>query len=184
MPQDRANEDGNTENASSRRGFVTGIVGAALLAVPARPLPSFADDDTPVICDEACVSRLAEVEKVTTPSGLQFQDVVVGTGASPPVGYQVVVNYVAMTPDGRIFANSLERGSPYDIRVGSGQVIDGLDEGLKTMRVGGIRRLYIPGNLAFPKGLSAGPGRPRVPPSSPVVFDVQLLLVPGLDSDE
>ena len=59
------------------------------------------------------------------------------------------------------------------------QVIAGLDEGLGSMKVGGVRRLYIPGNLAFPKGLASGPGRPRVPPKTPVVFDVELVYVPG-----
>lgn len=63
-------------------------------------------------------------------------------------------------------------------------MIPGLDEGLKTMKAGGIRRLYIPGNMAFPKGLGAAAGRARVQPASPVVFDVQLLLVPGFDIDE
>ena len=51
--------------------------------------------------------------------------------------------------------------------------INGLNEGLKSMRVGGLRRLYIPGPLGFPKGLASGPGRPRVPPFSPLVFDVR-----------
>ena len=69
-------------------------------------------------------------------------------------------------------------------RFGASSVIPGLDEGLKTMRSGGIRRLYIPGNLSFPKGLPSGPGRPRILPESPVIFDVQLLLVPGYDDDE
>lgn len=64
-------------------------------------------------------------------------------------------------------------------RVGAGIVIPGLDEGLLTMRPGGIRRLFIPGNLAFPNGLKAAAGRARVPPASPVVFDVQLLYIPG-----
>lgn len=50
------------------------------------------------------------------------------------VSLQVVVNYVAMTPQGRIFENSLEK-QPFDIRVGSGQVLPGLDEGLSTMKV-------------------------------------------------
>ena len=86
-----------------------------------------------------------------------------------------------MTPEGRIFASSLERGSPYDLRVGAGQIVEGLDEGLRTMRVGGLRRIFIPGNLAFPKGLASAPGRPRGPPASPVVFDVQLLYIPGLE---
>jgi peptidylprolyl isomerase len=142
-----------------------------------------AEDRPEALCTAECVSSLDTIEKITTPSGLQYQDIVVGNGPSPPVGYQVVVNYIAMTPEGRVFDSSLERGAPYDLRVGAGQVVAGLDEGLLTMKVGGIRRLYIPGNLSFPKGLPAGPGRPRVPPSSPVVFDVQLLLVPGLDDE-
>lgn len=47
------------------------------------------------------------------------------------------------------------------------------------MRTGGFRRLYIPGELAFPQGLKAAAGRPSVPAKSPVIFDVKLLLVPG-----
>jgi peptidylprolyl isomerase len=96
---------------------------------------------------------------------------------------QVVVDYVAMTEDGRIFDNSLEKGKPYDIRIvednAEADVIAGLNEGIKGLRVGGIRRLYIPGELSFPKGLASGPGRPRVPPASPVLFDVKLVLLPG-----
>jgi len=46
-------------------------------------------------------------------------------------------------------------------------------------RTGGFRRLYIPGNLAFPQPLKAAAGRPSVPARSPVVFDVKLLYVPG-----
>lgn len=84
-----------------------------------------------------------------------------------------------MTPEGRTFDSSIEKGYNYDIRVGTGQVIQGLDEGLLGMRTGGIRRLYIPGNLAFPKGLASAAGRPRVPPATPVVFDVQLVFIPG-----
>jgi len=53
------------------------------------------------------------------------------------------------------------------------------------VRPGGVRRLYIPGELGFPKGLASGPGRPRVPPKSPLIFDVKLVYLPGLqDADE
>jgi peptidylprolyl isomerase len=147
--------------------------------------PAMAFEDDPAgLCDDACVAKINESTRVTTASGLEYVDVVVGTGPSPPVGYQVTVNYVAMTPALKIFDSSVERKAPYDIRVGAGQVIPGLDEGIKSMKVGGLRRLYIPGELAFPKGLASAAGRPRVPPKSPVVFDVQLLLIPGLEDEE
>ncbi len=212
-------------------------LGAALGIASISPRPAAAADKT--LCDEACIAALDKAEVVTTASGLKYKDIVVGSGPSPPVGYQVVVNYIAMTPEGRVFDSSLDRGTPYDIRIGAGsvrgmvwdiayalltylcvlpsfhphvctivvpstcmyhrrsihrsihrstcfhppcfQVIPGLDEGLQTMKVGGVRRLYIPGELAFPKGLPSAAGRPRVPPSSPVMFDVQLLYIPGLD---
>lgn len=170
----------------TRRESLTKFAGlaAALAAVnPAKRALAFEDDPPKMLCDPACIQSLSTAERVTLPSGLQFQDIVVGTGSSPPVGYQVVVNYVAMTPEGRVFDSSLDRGAPYDVRVGAGVVVAGLDEGLRTMRSGGIRRLYIPGNLSFPKGLPSAAGRPRVQPNSPVVFDVQLLYVPGVDDE-
>jgi hypothetical protein len=57
--------------------------------------------------------------------------------------------------------------------------VPGLDEALTSMRVGGVRRVYVPGPLAFPKPLKAAAGRPSVPANSPLVFDVQLLYIPG-----
>uniref|UniRef100_A0A453RPJ4 peptidylprolyl isomerase n=1 Tax=Aegilops tauschii subsp. strangulata TaxID=200361 RepID=A0A453RPJ4_AEGTS len=105
-------------------------------------------------------------------------------GRVRPLASRVAANCIAMVPNGQIFDSSLEKGQPYIFRVGAGQVIKGLDEGILSMKVGGLRRLYIPGQLAFPKGLTSAPGRPRVAPSSPVVFDVNLLFVPGLDDDE
>jgi peptidylprolyl isomerase len=147
--------------------------------------PAMAFEDDPAgLCDDACVAKINDSPRVKTASGLEYVDVVVGTGPSPPVGYQVTVNYVAMTPALKIFDSSVERKAPYDIRVGAEQVIPGLDEGVRSMKVGGLRRLYIPGELAFPKGLASAAGRPRVPPKTPVVFDVQLLLIPGLEDEE
>lgn len=158
---------------------------ASSLASSARPAlaAGLPFEDVKGLCDPECTKTLDGKELVTLPSGLQYRDVLVGNGPMPPVGFQVVVNVVAMTPNGRIFDSSVEKGKPYDMRVGAGQVIPGLDEGLLTMQPGGLRRLYIPGTLAFPKGLKAAAGRPSVPPASPVVFDVQLLYIPGLDEE-
>ncbi|XP_011043601.1 PREDICTED: peptidyl-prolyl cis-trans isomerase FKBP16-3, chloroplastic-like [Populus euphratica] len=141
-------------------------------------------EDKPRLCDETCEKELKNVPMVTTESGLQFKDIKVGQGPSPPVGFQVAANYVAMVPSGQIFDSSLEKGQIYIFRVGSGQVIKGLDEGILSMKVGGKRRLYIPGPLAFPRGLTSAPGRPRVAPNSPVVFDVSLEYIPGLEVEE
>jgi len=151
-------------------------------ALAANGLP---DEEVKVLCDAECVESLDSIEMVTTPSGLQYKDIIVGDGEMPPIGFQVVADYVAMNEKGLIFDNSVEKGKPNDIRLTgdpeSATVIAGLDEGMLSMRSGGLRRLYIPGNLAFPKGLASAPGRPKIAPNSPVVFDVKLLYIPGLD---
>jgi peptidylprolyl isomerase len=143
------------------------------------------DEDVKVLCDTECVQRLDKVDMQTTASGLQYKDIIVGDGELPPIGFQVVVDYVFMNSKGLIFDNSLEKGKPNDIRLtgdaSSATVIAGLDEGLLSMRSGGTRRLYIPGELAFPKGLSSAPGRPAIPPNSPVTCDVKLIYIPGID---
>eukprot|EP00250_Pteridium_aquilinum_P008689 c18135_g1_i1 orf=76-750(+) len=137
----------------------------------------------PKLCDDVCEKELENIPTVTTDSGLKYKDIKVGSGPSPPVGFQVAANYVAMDPSGKVFDSSLAKGVVYIFRVGAGQVIKGLDEGILTMKVGGKRRLYIPGQLAYPKGLPSAAGRPRVLPNSPVMFDVSLEYVPGLDDE-
>ncbi|CAD6245794.1 unnamed protein product [Miscanthus lutarioriparius] len=172
-------------SSSTRRGLVGVALGASALGLAAfdAVAAGLPPEEKPKLCDATCESELENVPMVTTESGLQYKDIKVGEGPSPPIGFQVAANYVAMVPTGQIFDSSLEKGQPYIFRVGSGQVIKGLDEGILSMKVGGLRRLYIPGPLAFPKGLTSAPGRPRVPPSSPVVFDVNLLYIPGLDDE-
>lgn len=179
-------------SSSLQSKFARAAVGASLAlslalsptsaALAANGLP---DEEVKVLCDAECVNSLDSIEMVTTPSGLQYKDIIVGDGEMPPIGFQVVADYVAMNEKGLIFDNSVEKGKPNDIRLTgdpeSATVIVGLDEGLLSMRSGGLRRLYIPGDLAFPKGLASAPGRPKIPPNSPVMFDVKLLYIPGLD---
>ncbi|XP_015869208.2 peptidyl-prolyl cis-trans isomerase FKBP16-3, chloroplastic [Ziziphus jujuba] len=177
----------NEVNSLKRReviGLVSGV--SSLLFIPpfsanGAGLPP---EEKPKLCDDACEKELENVPMVTTESGLQYKDIKVGKGPSPPIGFQVAANYVAMVPSGQVFDSSLEKGQLYIFRVGSGQVIKGLDEGILSMKTGGKRRLYIPGSLAFPKGLTSAPGRPRVAPSSPVIFDVSLEYIPGLEEEE
>ncbi|XP_020402234.1 peptidyl-prolyl cis-trans isomerase FKBP16-3, chloroplastic isoform X2 [Zea mays] len=134
-------------SSSTRRGLLGVALGASALGLAAfdAVAAGLPPEEKPKLCDAACEGELENVPMVTTESGLQYKDIKVGEGPSPPVGFQVAANYVAMVPTGQIFDSSLEKGQPYIFRVGSGQVIKGLDEGILSMKVGGLRRLYIPG---------------------------------------
>ncbi len=110
---------------------------------------------------------------VTTPSGLKYQDLVVGTGAIPQSGQSVVVHYTGRLTDGTKFDSSLDRNQPFSFRLGAGQVIKGWDEGLSTMRVGGKRQLTIPPDLGYGARGAGG----VIPPNATLVFDVELLRI-------
>ncbi len=112
-------------------------------------------------------------EVVVTASGLKYVDIEQGTGAMPQAGQTVVVHYTGWLLNGKKFDSSLDRHQPFKFVLGQGQVIPGWDEGIKTMHVGGKRRLFIPYQLAY--GERGYP--PVIPPKAMLVFDVQLLRI-------
>lgn len=118
-------------------------------------------------------SNESEPQLVTTPSGLQYKEITVGTGAMPQTGQNVVVHYTGRLTDGTKFDSSLDRNQPFSFRIGAGQVIKGWDEGLSTMRVGGKRQLTIPPNLGYGARGAGG----VIPPNATLVFDVELLRI-------
>ena len=85
---------------------------------------------------------------IKTPSGLQYEDTVVGTGASPKPGQTCVMHYTGWLWEneakGKKFDSSVDRGQPFEFQIGLGMVIKGWDEGVATMKVGGKRTLLIP----------------------------------------
>jgi FKBP-type peptidyl-prolyl cis-trans isomerase FkpA len=104
---------------------------------------------------------------------LQIEDIQVGTGAEAKSGLPVSVHYTGTLTDGKKFDSSRDRGQSFDFQLGAGMVIQGWDQGVAGMKVGGRRKLTIPPELAY------GPGGypPVIPPNSTLIFDIELVEV-------
>jgi peptidylprolyl isomerase len=130
-----------------------------------------ADLEAPASTDEE--TTMADEALVTTDSGLQYRDIVDGTGAMPQPGQRVTVHYTGTLEDGTKFDSSRDRGRPFSFKVGVGQVIKGWDEGVGSMRVGGQRQLIIPPDLGYGARGAGG----VIPPNATLIFDVELLRI-------
>ena len=112
------------------------------------------------------------VEIVTTASGLQYQDLVVGDGAVAEAGQNVSVHYTGWLTDENKFDSSKDRNQPFEFPLGKGRVIKGWDEGVAGMAVGGTCLLIIPPELGYgPQGAGGG----LIPPNATLIFQVELL---------
>ena len=104
---------------------------------------------------------------------LQIEDIKVGEGTEATSGKQVTVHYVGTLTNGNKFDSSRDRGKGFSFALGRGQVIKGWDQGVAGMKIGGLRKLTIPPELAYGDG---GFGS-VIPPGSTLVFEVELLSV-------
>jgi FKBP-type peptidyl-prolyl cis-trans isomerase len=111
----------------------------------------------------------------TTTSGLQFDDVVIGTGAVAKAGSDVTVHYTGWLwkdgAKGAKFDSSKDRGDPFVFSLGAREVIAGWDEGVQGMKVGGKRTLVIPPQLGYGARGAGG----VIPPNATLLFEVELL---------
>lgn len=119
-------------------------------------------------------ATMSKQNLITTKSGLQYEDLIVGNGAECKAsGHTVVVHYTGMLTNGQKFDSSEDRGEPFEFEIGRGMVIQGWEEGLVGMKVGGERKLIIPPELGY--GSRGFPG--LIPENSTLVFNVKLLAV-------
>lgn len=142
--------------------------------VSSQPSVATTEPKTKVSTGENIMAEEKE-KTVTTDSGLQYVDLVEGDGASPKTGQTVSVHYTGTLKDGTKFDSSRDRNSPLQFKIGVGQVIQGWDEGVGTMKVGGRRKLIIPPDLGYG---SQGAGA-VIPPNATLIFDVELLNIAG-----
>ena len=122
---------------------------------------------TPGYAPELGVDLAASTQ---TPSGLYYRDLVVGDGAEATPGRRVAVHYKGQLVDGSFFDANVPGERPLTFLLGSGTVIQGWDEGIAGMRVGGKRQLVIPPELAY-----GDVGQGAIPPDATLVFTVDLV---------
>lgn len=96
-----------------------------------------------------------------------------GSGQKPMKGQTIVAHYTGTLTDGTKFDSSLDRGTPLEFQVGTGQVIKGWDDGFMNLSAGSRAKLIIPYTLAYGERGQ----EPTIPPMATLIFDVELILI-------
>ncbi|MCX7908616.1 MAG: FKBP-type peptidyl-prolyl cis-trans isomerase [Ignavibacteria bacterium] len=125
-----------------------------------------------VSCRTSKVGSSKEENWRTTPSGLQYSDVYEGRGEMPKPRQRVTINFIMKLEDGTIIEDTYKSGIPMTFTLGNKDAIEGLEEGVSTMRVGGKRILIIPPELGFGAHSYRG-----IPPNSKLIIEVELVKV-------
>jgi FKBP-type peptidyl-prolyl cis-trans isomerase len=167
----------NTMNKEKWIGVAAGVVVAAILLFGGSILRFFsggqiASDNNQMQMNNEQGAPQAGTERELVP-GLKATDVTIGTGDEARAGDLVTVHYTGTLENGQKFDSSLDRGQPFQFKLGAGQVIAGWDQGFAGMKVGGKRRLVIAPELGY--GAQGAGG--VIPPNATLVFDVELLQV-------
>jgi FKBP-type peptidyl-prolyl cis-trans isomerase len=127
----------------------------------------------PVAVAEAPGEVVINSKPKTMANGLIIEDTKVGTGAEAVSGKTVTVNYIGTFSNGKKFDASKDHGNDgFTFPLGAGRVIQGWDQGVVGMKVGGVRKLTVPPTLGYGPN-DYGP----IPGNSTLLFEVELLAV-------
>ena len=145
---------------SNRQGAATGVV------QPTQQMPIQGSVEPEMIVTNS--------KPITMENGLIIEDTTVGTGAEAKPGMAVTVDYVGTLMNGTKFDASKDHGNTgFTFNLGAGDVIKGWDQGVAGMKVGGVRKLTIPADLAYGNNAVGG----VIPANSTLLFTVTLLAV-------
>lgn len=123
-------------------------------------------------CKSSYLSNNQQEKWIITPSGLKYYDLVVGSGGLPATGKKVTINFIMKTEDGTLIEDTYKSGIPMSFILGNKDAIEGLEEAITTMRVGGRRKLIVPPELGF-----GTHSYRNIPPNSHLYLEVELLKV-------
>jgi peptidylprolyl isomerase len=153
-------------------GWDEGLIGMKVggkrnLVVP--PELGYGDAEIPGIPANSTLTF--DIELLDVKSGLKITDTVAGNGDEVEVGDRISIHYHGTLLDGTVFDSSVERGTPFQCRIGVGQLIQGWDIGIIGMKKGGKRTLVIPAELGYgDRGAGA-----KIPGGATLQFEVELI---------
>lgn len=140
-----------------------------LLVCAVGPLGCDTTENNEIVIEPPRV--VAEEDYTTTESGLKMYDFTVGEGPAAEAGFTVSVYYSVWLTDGTLIESSYLSGAPFTFRLGDGTVIDGWEEGILGMQIGGSRQLVIPPALAYG---AAGLPEAGIPAQATLIYEVDM----------
>ena len=166
--------DSTKESAADKFAETAAKQAKTQASTPAETTPAPTATKVTPSSGEADIAKKPKIPKASgaAPKALKVEDLIEGKGAAAKSGDKISVRYVGNLYDtNKEFDSSWKRGkAPFELTLGQGQVIQGWDQGLIGMKVGGRRRLTIPPDLAY--GAQGQP--PTIPANSTLVFDVDM----------